>query len=375
MPGVAFTFMRDYIPTQLRAVLSHQKGLLLKQIDDSLAYAATRNVNSIRGTVEGEGSVTNSFILGKATVAKDAVVANCIIDDSVDLIVEEGAVVCDCSIHPSMIGNVRCPVTVHVGKNSILFNVQSAEYITMGNDSIICYTQLHEVGNSYETVQAHGVRVGNNVFIYGCYLRSYEEVAANASNAKVCIGDGSVLWLSRLVASDGILDIGPNATVCDYNYAFRVCRKGEGITNPPNANHDNGHTPLAIFLGNMQQYAQLEVCQTKLEAAGGLYIGASVTFNGAFEKIPNSKVSLGKDNVIINTAHGNSHEHAQSFNIHTLKTGDRVTFCCDGDNWYSNREPERFVEVGSDVTLLLNTNGNHFKGMDKRVPSNTRATL
>ena len=345
-------------------------AILEECLQARLAYAAAHNLNSVRGEIAGEGAVQNSFVLGKVTVCKGAVVANCIIDDKVTLIVEEGARISDCSFHPTLLDGKAVPVFIIVGANSMLFYTWSGESFECGSNTVIAYTKIHEMGVSYRMLQADSIVIGNNCILYGSYVHSNDDVDCPA-HTKITIGNNAIIWHAGFVAHRGETLLGDDITICDTNTAFKLKHgklRALKVTELESPN-------IETILGSFQIPVRVDVHNMSFTAGKNLYIGATVSMQHAFDKIKNGFVHLGDDVNVVRQSKDGRDDNTLQLNVHQFNAGNRVTLVCDSESWYSSRDPERYVEIGDDCTVILTVNNGGFKGLDKRVPSNSIVTL
>ena len=362
--------MRDYIPIILREALPANIAILEECIKSRLAYAAAHSLNSVRGTIEGDGLVQNSFVLGHVNVGKNAVVANCIIDDKVFLTVTEGARVCDCSFHPTLIDGKTVPVFIIVGKNSTLFYVWSADSFTCCSNDFIVYSKIHEMGNTYRSLQAETTTIGENCMIYGSYLDSRDDADTPAAT-KITIGKNAVIWQANLVAHRSKITIDDGLVMCDANLAMKLKHgKVQAVKST-----DLDMPDIVTLLNNIQSLVRFDVHGLTLKAGKNLYMGAGVSAQHAFDKLKDGFIHLG-DNVNIVQQVGNGRDdNTLQLNVHQFTAGNNVTLVCEAENWYSSRDPERIVEIGDDCTVILTVSNGGFKGLDKKVPANSIVTL
>ena len=362
--------MRDYIPTILRDALPANIAILEECIQSRLAYAAAHSLNSVRGTIEGDGLVHNSFVLGHVNVGKNAVVANCIIDDKVFLTLTEGARVCDCSFHPTLIDGKTLPVFIIVGKDSTLFYVWSADSFTCCGNDFIVYSKIHEMGNTYRNLQAETTTIGENCMIYGSFLDSRDDADTPAAT-KITIGNNAVIWQANLVAHRSKILIDEDLVMCDSNLAMKLRHgKVQAVKST-----DMDMPDIVTLLNNIPSLVRLDVHGLTLKAGKKLYVGGSISVQHAFEKLKDGFVHFGDNTNIVQQTTKGREDNTLQISVHQLTVGNNVTLVCEAENWYSSRDPERTVEIGDDCTVILTVNNGGFKGLDKKIPSNSIVTL
>ena len=368
--GRLFRFMRDYIPIILREALPSNIAILEECIQSRLAYAAAHSLNSVRGTIEGDGLVHNSFVLGHVNVGKNAVVANCIIDDKVFLTVEEGARVCDCSFHPTLLDDKTVPVFIIVGKDSTLFYVWSADSFTCCSNDVMVYSKIHEMGNTYHSLQAETTTIGDNCVIYGSFIDSRDDADTPAAT-RISIGKNAVIWQASLVANRATVTIADDLVMCDATIAMKLKHgKIQAVKST-----DLNMPDIETLLSNIPSFVRLDTHGLTLKSGKKLYIGANVSTQHAFDKLKNGFIHLGDNVNIVQRINTERDIHTVQLNVHQLTVGNNVTLIYEAESWYSSRDPERNVEIGDDSTVVLTTSNGGFKGLDKKVPANSIVTL
>lgn len=363
--------MRNYTQTILREALPYNIAILESCLQQRLAYASAHNLNAIRGTIEGDGNVQNSFVLGTVITEKNSVVANCIIDEKVTLKVADGARISDCSFHPTMIDGRTVPVFIEIGKDSMLFYVWSGDSFTCGSNNVIAYTRIREMGNSYRSLQGEPLVLGNNCVVYGSFIDSRDD-ADSPVPTKVTFGNDAILWQSSFVQYRGKAVIGNGLVICDPEIALKLKHGKIAAINCIELDE----TDITVLSGMIYNATRLDVHGMSFRAGKNLYIGATVSMQHAFDKLQGGTVQLGDDtNIVAAAKESNRNDTTLQLNVHRFTAGDRVTLVCSSENWYSSREPERCVEIGDDCTVILTVNNGGFKGLDKKVPSNSIVTL
>lgn len=372
--------MRNYIRRRLLDIMPELRNKLRARTDLIATYAATHQINSVRGTIEGEGTVRNCFVMGSITVAKNALVANTIIDKQVELIVEEGASVVNCSFHPYSHDRENLPVKIVVGKNCTLLYVWASEDFTVGENGIMAICQINDIGTIFrgatvsEVDNIKGIAIGNNSLIIGTFLNARSN-RDDGADAILKIGDDAVLIMARVMATDGAVRIKDRATICEYDYALRLIFKTD-IDREINNLTENAHN-IVEMISNVRVKSGFGAVHINVNCGDDMYIGCPIGLHGAFDKHGIGNCIIGNAvNIVTSVPCDAAHTRSETtINVHDLHIGDRANIVTEGENWYSSGMPHRCITVGSDTTLIVNAGSESFDGIDKVIPANSLAKL
>lgn len=376
MAGGVFYFynMQNYIYNRLREHKQRIADAIINQINT--AYANKGNpLNSYHGTVTGKGTVESSFILGDVQVAEGSQVIGCKIDKGVTLIVEEGARVIGGSFHAYYGSNEHAtyPVTVRIGKNVQIAGMWTGEDVTVGDNSVLFWVQIHGCRQDYEAAtKTDGVVIGKDCVIYRSYIRSESPTNDAGLKCKITLGDGAFMWEGRLTASEGSIQVGNDAVLCSYANACKILFKGMA---PTMLNQDFSQIP--DYIGNVSMFAGIGCLRNNVVIGDKFYVMANTSLQKAYDKLKDPYIKFGDSVSICDTDRRERGESTPNLSVHRMEVGDNVTLAFTGDGWYRGNMPYRQITIGRNTTVRMcpHRGDNTYMGTETRIPANAVALL
>lgn len=346
--------MRDYLRQK---VLEH-KDEVRDAIDSVVATrqreTAAHQLNSKRGSITGEGSVTGSYILGSVQIAKGSHLSNSIVDSDVTLIIDEDVNITDCSFHGYMrqFKSDCVPTTIHIKKGCKMARVWFSMSAEIGENSRVMWACFNCNRQDYEVYdQPNPAIIGENAVIYNGYIDAANRYKGSEeeSHGGCTIGKNLFMFSGRLVADGGQATIGDDFLVCNDNEAWALIR------NTFTASFGRPEVPVIEDVRNRCDCMDgIGMFGADLNVGNNGSVFLMISFAHAYEKLKDRSTFTFGDNVII-IAGSTAHHSSSTPNIlaHDFKVGNDVTMCVTGDGWYANNSPYRTVDIGDNSLIRL----------------------
>lgn len=365
--------MRNYIQTKLREQLPR----LRKEIEDRYEQAASQlrqftNLTAVRGTVRGNGLISNSFIFGEVIIEEGAEMINCTVDTGVTVILHKGAKVFNCRFKGIQTGSYRrCHYTVVIGEDCIVLDSSMTISTTLGKNGRYCRFATGW-GIDFERSADGAVKgdkpamtVGENAFACDVYL--WCEGLYDTELQHLVIGNDAILIDSQLRVSDKAI-IGAQLIMCDYDLALQLAVAHGRIQD------QQFHAAECDYEGFIASTSRVTTTRFyfDMEAGTNLYIGTPVIWHNSYPKLKTPQHIQIDNNVIFV---GQNSDHRIKACTHDAVIGDNTTIVGDANAQYGGAQTLRSLRIGSNSCVIWGTVEHNFSGTDKFVRSNTTTKI
>lgn len=361
--------MRNYLYQKLAAQKDSFARAIKHEVEERLSSTSSHQLNAKRGTITGEGLVRGSYIYGNVQIGKDAVLANCIVDQNVTLIIEDGAKVTDSGFHPYVTpsDSMLHPTEIRIGKNSVVARVYISLPTTIGADCTIAWCGINMNRHDYNiNVGPEGIEIGDNAVIYWAYLDTCKspEQPRQTRVCKCTIGKNLFIQKGKLSSVDGALEIGDNCIICDANDIL-ACISGK--IHPWLTPYDV--QPIER-MRNINDVDGLWCHGTNTTIGNNACILMDLGLQGSYEKMKDGAFVFG-DNALFLTGTSNHHNNSTPYlYAHTFRTGKDTTLCATGDGWYASNYPMRDVQIGDNSLIRMQVHRDgQLVGSDIKAPN------
>lgn len=346
--------MRDYLRQKVLEHKDEVKNAISTAVTARQEETREHSLNSKRGVITGEGSVTGCYVLGNVQIAKGAHLSNSIIDDSVTLIIDEDVKITDCSFH----GYLRpyksdcVPTTIHIKKGCHIAHVWISMSTEIGEDSSILWACINANHQDYDTRdQPSPAIIGPNAIIYNGLIDASNSYKGDEEqrHAGCTIGKNLFMLSGRLYAEGGTITVGDDFVVCDYMEAWSLIRGKLSIEGGPYDTH-----MMDVLRNRIENFDGISVFASNMTIGNSGSVFARFWFTHAYEKLKDPSTYTFGDNVIMLTGSTAHHDSSTpSIFAHSFKVGNNVTICVTGSGWYANNTPYRTVDIGDNSLIRM----------------------
>ncbi len=354
--------MRNYVHKQIQERRQAHEQLVDEKANELYNEESLGRMNAVRGSIQGDGQVSNCFVFGDVTIGEGSVLIDSMVDAKVTLIIGKNTKVLRCSFHPYMEDGGTVPTVIIIGDNCTIALVWAANNVQIGNNCRVFVTMFQETGTNYGSKSLpKGIVFGDNCLVQFSYLKAH--TIDSFAETSLSIGDNAYLYKTNITVLNGTATVGKNMVALDYNTALRMFTGGV----PMDVDTTADHSEIPSIVGHYSMMCGFDMSDTSLTIGDNFYLGSIAGFNRSYEKMKEPYVKFGNDLHIVPVGGDDVSNAKANITVYQLDAGNCVTLGCENDGWYRSPNALRGLTVGDNAIVIFRNSGSsdNFSGIDK----------